>query len=154
VEVARSLVYQIFIYLDLPFLSCNYLLQQIQTCQTIELREFISRLVSLSSLIDLIQTQSRAQEQGTQHYAECPSNYSRRWHCQSHTNQSSQPASNDDDRNTPYPADHPLAPDGSKDQWGGWGVNADEETAVAALLSGSDVSKPKVGGSSRDGKKK
>jgi hypothetical protein len=27
VEVARSLVYQIFIYLDLPFLSCNYLLQ-------------------------------------------------------------------------------------------------------------------------------
>jgi hypothetical protein len=35
VEVARSLVYQIFIYLDLLFLSCNYLLQQIAQVLTI-----------------------------------------------------------------------------------------------------------------------
>jgi hypothetical protein len=34
VEVARSLVYQIFIYLDLLFLSCNYLLQQVMSLHT------------------------------------------------------------------------------------------------------------------------
>jgi len=72
---------------------------------------------------------------------------------QSHPNKDSQPASDYDDPNTPYPADHPLAPDGSRDQCGGWEVKPDDETTLATLLIGSDVSKPKQGGSTRGGKK-
>jgi hypothetical protein len=65
----------------------------------------------------------------------------------------SQSASTYDDPNTPYPPGHPLAPEGSRDQCGGWGVKPDDETTVAALLTGLDASGAKVGGSKLDGKK-
>ena len=72
---------------------------------------------------------------------------------QSHTGTNSQAASVCNDKDTPYPPGHHLAPEGEEDQYGGYAAMPNDETTVAALLTGSDVSKPELGGSTRNGKK-